>query len=185
MDLVIMESGAVTDKDKEEEARMMSKVDELCILPPYRTKMGYVLPSDGNDTTTQFCTRVLHSPIFHLLLSFEKEDVVRAELSFLGLAVSQGKNDGDAEGEDCKDDEDEEEEEEEDGDDDDDDDKSCDESGNDTAPLLRKSKELRRVSKLRRLLGGALVLRSILCSTQGASAPLPARQCLFSFVAMQ
>jgi hypothetical protein len=153
-----MEPGEVTEKDKKEEERMMRKVDEFCLSPPDGTKKGYVLPSGGNDTTTQFCIRVRHSPIFHLLLSFKSEDEIRAELSCLGSAASKGKDhDSDVEGDGGKDDD------EEDGDDDADSDGDSDGDSDDDKPSRRESKELRRVRKLRRLIGGALELRPILC----------------------
>ncbi len=128
---------------------MMSKVDEFCLSPPDGTKKGYILPSGGNDTTTQFCIRVRHSPIFHLMVSFKTEDEIRTELSGLGSAASPGKDqDGDAEGKDDDDDD-------EDGEGDDSDDESDPGSGDEQLSRRRESKELRRVRKLRRLIGGA------------------------------
>ena len=145
-----MEPGAVTEKDRADEARMMHKVDEFCLKPPDGTKKGYILPSGGNDTTTQFCIRVRNSPIFHLMVSFKTEDEIRTELSGLGSVASPGKDhDCDAEGKDDDDDDDDDE-----GDDSDDD---SDEAGSGDEELSRRreSKELRRVRKLRRLIGGA------------------------------
>jgi hypothetical protein len=148
LELVIMDPDAVTANDQAEETRMMRKVDEFCISPPDGTKKGYILPSGGNDTTTQFCIRVRHSPIFHLMLSFKTEEEVRAELSRLGSSASKGKgHDRDEEG--GEDDEDE------DGEDDDSDDDSDNTGSDDGSSRRRESKELRRVRKLRRLIGGA------------------------------
>ncbi len=144
-----MEPGAVTENDKAEEARMMRKVDEFCLSPPDGTKRGYILPSGGNDTTTQFCIRVRNSKIFHLMVSFKTEDEIRTELSGLGSAASQGKDhDHDADGKD-------EDDEEDDDDDDSDDDSDEAGSGDEQRSRRRESKELRRVRKLRRLIGGA------------------------------